>query len=111
MEGASKRRGRPSRAPDPGERVKLGLRVTPTLKQHLDTAAQNGGRSQSQEAEFRLEQSFDRGDLLSDALTLAYSPELAGLLLTIAAAIDHAARHASRAVPDDARHWSMNAYV
>jgi hypothetical protein len=111
MEGASKRRGRPSRAPEPGERVKLGLRVTPKLKQSLDTAAQNGGRSQSQEAEFRLEQSFDRGDLLSDALTLAYSPELAGLLLTIAAAIDNAARSASRAAPEDARHWSRNAYV
>jgi len=67
--------------PDPGERVKLGLRVTPELKSQLDVAAKQSGRSQSQEAEFRLEQSFDRHDLLRSALILAYGPEVAGLLM------------------------------
>jgi hypothetical protein len=75
------RGGRPGREPDPGERVKLGLRVTPQMKARLDTAAKHSGRSQSQEAEFRLERSFDRQDLVRDALTSAYGAELAGLLM------------------------------
>lgn len=42
-----------------GERVPLGLRVTADLKRKLDAAAEASGRSQSQEAEFRLENSFN----------------------------------------------------
>jgi predicted transcriptional regulator len=56
------------------------LRVTPELKQRLDAAAEASGRSQSQEAEFRLERSFDRTDLLAEVLTLAYGEEAAALL-------------------------------
>jgi hypothetical protein len=51
--------GRPRREPEPGERVSLGLRVTPDMKRRLDEAAAKSGRSQSQEAELRLERSFD----------------------------------------------------
>ena len=58
------RRGRPRREPDPGERVKLGLRVTPKTKARLDAAAEQNGRSQSQEAELRLEASFEHDRLL-----------------------------------------------
>src|SRR5262245_60285648 len=111
MEELRKRRGRPSRAPEPGERVKLGLRVTPEVKRELDATAQNRGRSQSQEAEFRLEQSFAREDLLSDALTLAHSPELAGLLLIIGTAMDNAARSANHAAIGDPENWPENDYV
>ena len=60
--------GRPKREPDPGERVKLGLRVTAEVKRNLDAAADANGRSQSQEAEFRLEQSFER-DRLSEGIS------------------------------------------
>jgi hypothetical protein len=60
--------GRPKREPDPGERVKLGLRVTAEVKRKLDAAADANGRSQSQEAEFRLEQSFER-DRLSGGIS------------------------------------------
>ena len=52
--------GRPTKFPNAGERVPLGLRVTPDIKLKLDAAAEKNGRSQSQEAEFRLEQSFGR---------------------------------------------------
>ncbi len=54
------RGGRPKRQPKPGERVQLSLRVTPELKAELDEAANQSGRSQSQEAELRLERSFER---------------------------------------------------
>lgn len=59
----------------------LGLRVTPEMKRRLDAAAEQSGRSQSQEAEFRLERSFDRTDLLSEVLALEFGKELAGVLL------------------------------
>ena len=52
------RRGRPSKIPVEGERNSLGLRVTAQLKAKLEEAAAASGRSQSQEAEFRLERSF-----------------------------------------------------
>jgi TraY domain-containing protein len=64
-------RGRPSL----GERVPLGLRVTLDTKARLDAAARYSGRSLSQEAELRLEQSFD-----SDRLS-----RIEGLLHTLAA--------------------------
>lgn len=41
-----------------GQRRSLGLKVTPDIKNRLDAAAKANGRSQSQEAEARLEQSF-----------------------------------------------------
>ena len=42
---AKKRMGRPTKAPKPGERVQLGLRVTPEMKKRLDEAAIKKGRS------------------------------------------------------------------
>jgi TraY domain len=79
----AKRRGRPS----VGERVPLGLRVTPEMKRRLDEAAKRSGRSQSQEAEFRLERSFDRSDLLSDVLRLEFGRDLAGVLMMLGSAM------------------------
>ena len=73
---AKKRIGRPIKAPKPGERVQLGLRVTPEMKKRLEKAAIKNGRSISQEAELRLERSLDvsrhlviaQGDLWSPVL-------------------------------------------
>ena len=59
---ASKRVGRPSKAPQKGARNSLGLRVTAEMKNRLEAAAAASGRSQSQEVEFRLEQSFRKED-------------------------------------------------
>lgn len=64
-----KKRGRPTKAPTPGERVSLGLRVTADMKDRIDGAAARNGRSQSQEVEYRLERSFADEGLFS-------SPEL-----------------------------------
>ncbi|HWA21528.1 MAG TPA: TraY domain-containing protein [Caulobacterales bacterium] len=66
------------------ERVPLGLRVTPATKKRLDEAATASGRSQSQEAEMRLEQTFNAENAVFDALDLAYGKRLTGLLLAIA---------------------------
>ena len=52
--------GRPrEREPKPGERLHLGLRVSPSLKRKLERAAAQSTRSLSQEVEFRLERSFE----------------------------------------------------
>ena len=58
----SQRVGRPSKAPRKGVRNSLGLRVTAETKNRLEAATAASGRSQSQEAEFRLEQSFRKED-------------------------------------------------
>ena len=71
-----KRIGRPTKPPAPGERVPLGLRVTPEMKRRLEAAATKKGRSLSQEVELRLERSLDfarhliiaQGDLWSPVL-------------------------------------------
>ncbi len=88
MKKPDKRRGRPTKAPVEGARTSLGLRVTAQLKRRLDQAAAHSGRSQSQEAEFRLEQSFDRQDLFTDALTLAFGDQAARLLREILSSDD-----------------------
>ena len=76
------------------KRVPLSLRVTPQLKSKLDAAAVDTGRSQTQEIEFRLEQSFDRTELIFDSMKLAYGAELAGLLMLIGRAMSGAGRTA-----------------
>ena len=84
MPEPANRRPGPGRPPLPGERIPLGLRVTREMKQKLDRAAHASGRSQSQEAELRLEQSFNSASALFDALDLAYGPRWTGLLLLLA---------------------------
>jgi predicted HicB family RNase H-like nuclease len=56
--GKTKRLGRPPKPPISGQRVSLGLRVSPELKRALGAAAKASGRSLSQEAELRLENSL-----------------------------------------------------
>jgi hypothetical protein len=79
----ARKRGRPS----VGERVPLGLRVTPEMKRRVDDAAKRSGRSQSQEAEFRLERSFDRTDLVTEVLRLNFGRDLAGVLMLLGIAM------------------------
>jgi hypothetical protein len=67
-----------------GERLALGLRVTKEVKQKLNQASYLSGRSQSQEAEFRLEQTFNANRTLFDALDLAYGRRWTGLILALA---------------------------
>ena len=64
--GRPSHRGRPKKGQEPGERVPLSLRVTPSTKEGLDRAAEENGRSRSQEAEMRLERSLHDDRLLSE---------------------------------------------
>jgi hypothetical protein len=77
----------PKRNPRPGERFTIATRVQRELKLRLDAAAEASGRSQAQETELRLERSFDRTDLLSEVLSLAFGKELAGLLIILGTAM------------------------
>ena len=79
--------GRPGRPRSPGERVPTSVRLSTDIKAKLLKAALDSGRSQSQEAELRIEQSFKTKDYLLDALDLAYGPEFTALLLTLATAM------------------------
>jgi hypothetical protein len=96
MQQARRGRGRPS----VGERVKLGLRVTPTMKERLDRAAEESGRSQSQEAEFRLERSFDRTDLLQEVLKLAYGEDVGARLMEVGREMTAAKQGKASAEPE-----------
>lgn len=89
------KRGRPSKPPPPGEKASLGLKVTAEIKNRLEAAARISGRTQSQEAEWRLERSFDRQDLLSEFLEASYGPQVAGLLLLLGGALRDVASVAS----------------
>jgi hypothetical protein len=64
-------------------RVHLGFRVTPELKDLVETSAASLGRSQSQEAEFRLEWTFRAEDFALSALELAYGPQLSAMLVAL----------------------------
>ena len=55
---SAKRRGRPSLPKGEGKRHAIGLRATADLRRKLEEGARQSGRSLSQEAEFRLENSF-----------------------------------------------------
>jgi hypothetical protein len=94
MNQSAKRTGRPPKPADAGKRISLHLKVTPQIKDRLDGAAEETGRTQSQEAEFRLEQSFNREDLLGEAMTLAYGRELAGLLMMLGTTMHDVGRSA-----------------
>jgi predicted transcriptional regulator len=72
---ATARRGRPVKPPLPGTKSALGLRVSPEIKGRLDEAAGVAGRTQSQEAELRIETSFRLEDQLDQALALLASGE------------------------------------
>ena len=94
MNESAKRTRRPPKPAEPGKRVSVGLKVTPQIKERLDRAAEETGRTQSQEAEVRLEQSFNREDLLGEAMTLAYGRELAGLLMMLGTTMHEVGRSA-----------------
>jgi predicted transcriptional regulator len=61
----AKRMGRPSKPPTPGELAPLSVRITATLKERLQAAAEGNGRSISAEVESRLEDSFNKEQALA----------------------------------------------
>lgn len=105
-------RGRPTAEATPGEKATLGLRVSAAFKDHLQRLAWLNDRPLSQEAEFRLEQSFHRQSLLPDVLSLAYGRDLAGILMAVAAAMVEAGREATFDRPRrEGHHWIRDPYA
>lgn len=114
MTEQERRMGRPVKAVPAGQRASLGLKVTSEIKQRLDAAARANGRTQSQEAEVRLEQSFRDEKLLPQILDLAHGEQTAGLLMLLARCIDEVssqAGFAERLAIGDAETWMGRPWV
>lgn len=92
------KRGRPTKQAEPGAKASLGLKVTPAIKTRLEEAAAASGRTQSQEAEFRIERSFDRQDLLSEVLIASFGRRQAGYIQLMLRAYADAGTVAGRLV-------------
>src|SRR5258705_10296377 len=80
---ARTKRGRPMLAPDPSKKAQLRVMVTPAMKRRLDEESRREGRTMSQEAEARLERSFDRQDLLADVMEPTYGGQTMALLMVL----------------------------
>ena len=80
MKETTKRMGRPIKAPEPGARVSLGLKVTPAMKSRLAAAALSNGRTQSQEAELWLEQAFRNEERIELFRDMFFGKELSGFI-------------------------------
>ena len=87
---ATNRRARPTKQPKPGKRAALELKVTAQLRQSLDRASRQSGRTQTQEAELRLERSFERQSLFTEVLELQYGRGLAGMLAVLGETMHYA---------------------
>lgn len=55
--------GRPRKKPDEGKRSKYACRMTDALRARVGAAAEEAGRSLSEEIEYRLEASFHVADM------------------------------------------------
>lgn len=82
--------GRPRiRKPKKGDKVQMSIRLPPDIRLKLQHATSRNGRSLSNEAEYRIERSFDRESLMLEVLTLRYGRPLAGLVSIIAETMQH----------------------
>ena len=75
--------GRPTKKAKHGQKKTLGIRATAELATRVQSAANANDRSLSQEAELRLERSFEREALFPELLERSFGAGLAGLLLMV----------------------------
>jgi len=87
------------------------MRTTAEIRRLLEDAAKTSDRSLVQEVEFRLENSFREERLVTDALALAYGPELAGILLLLGDEMSKTGRSAGFFPLKGARNWWDNPYA
>lgn len=94
-----KKRGPRFKPAKDGERIPLGFRVTADLKRKLDAAADSNGRSQAQETELRLENSFAKNPFGSQ--------EIQNIAMLSAIAFENAARVSATAkgIAHDPKQW------
>lgn len=77
-------RGRPRVRAVPGELSAVTVRIPGQLKNQLDDAAAQSGRTQSEEAAQRIQASFVAQDDAPNVLRLAYGDRLTSILLAVA---------------------------
>jgi hypothetical protein len=90
------------------------MRITPNVRARLVDEAANNFRSITQEAEFRLEQSFLKDTYADQAADLAYGQRAAGILKLLARVMidaGPAAAFMNTGKPEDAVNWTSNAYA
>jgi hypothetical protein len=104
-----RRAGRPARQLLAGERVPMSHRVRPELKQKMDRAAAESGRSVAQEIELRLEQSFRIEALRDQVLELAFGRIDGDLLCFLGKILQIATQQARTFI--DLEHWSDDGSV
>jgi hypothetical protein len=84
-----RKRGRPALPPEEGKRFPLNTRTTKELKERIEAAASQSGRSVAQEVERRLEQSFDREELQAKTIETNFGGrQMSAMLRMMAAAAD-----------------------
>ena len=71
---------------DTGKQFPIGLRVSKSVRESLEKAAAESGRSLSAEVMLRLERSFDKEKNALDALALRYGPRFAHVIVAAAEA-------------------------
>jgi hypothetical protein len=74
------------------DQVQINVRMREALRSKLEQSAKTNDGSLNREIVDRLERSFDRQELLVEALTLAYGEKLAGLLMMVGRAMNEAGR-------------------
>ena len=80
------------------DQIQINVRMREGLRAKLEQSAKKNYESLNREIVDRLEHSFDRQDLLVEALTLAYGGQVAGRLMMIGQAMQQAGRMAAMAV-------------
>lgn len=74
------------------DQVQINVRMRESLRAKLEQSAKRADESLNREIVERLERSFDRQELLIDAMTLTYGDFLAGLLMVIGRAMAEAGK-------------------
>src|SRR5438477_5248473 len=105
-------RGRPRSPRKAGQRATLSLRITAELFQKLDAEAKQKGRALSNEAETRLERSFEEDRVAAYFSDAYFGRELAALLEIIGRAMRDAGTHATALEPGDgSQSWLDSPYA
>lgn len=85
----SPKRGRPPLDPADRRRQMVSVRFRDETRRQLELAAHNAGRPLSQEIEHRVEQSFERRDLLHEVMSLSFGHNTTTILTLVGRAIEH----------------------
>jgi hypothetical protein len=72
-----------SKGAEAGKRYPLNMRTTFEVRRELERAAASTGRSLAQEAEHRIQLTFQNQKVLQEALDLSFGPGISGLLMII----------------------------